>query len=135
LLLSSSQVGLASGERMKHQKTYGRMAYALLPVLALSQGCAGSAPDTDAMRTLPLIIKVNHAADESVLRARLQNLATACEVELSYKRPMSGGAHIVQMRAPTPEAALHCLRAQPEVVYVQEDKLARPMTGRGEDTQ
>jgi len=114
---------------MKHQKTYERMAYALLPVLALSQGCAGSAPDTDAMRTLPIIIKVNHAADESVLRARLPDLATACEVELSYKRPMSGGAHIVQMRAPMPEAALHCLRGQPEVVYVQEDKLAHPTRG------
>ena len=112
---------------MKHQKTCGCVAYALLPVLALSQGCAGSAPDTDAMRTLPLIIKVNQAVDEPALRARLPVLAAACEVDLSYKRPMSGGAHVVLMRASAPEVALRCLRAQPEVVYVQEDKLTRPM--------
>ena len=101
----------------------------LIPVLALNNGCAGTAPDVDAMRTLPLIIKVNHAVDEPALRARLPDLAAACDVQLSYLRPMSGGAHVVQLRASMPEAALHCLQAQPDVVYVQEDKRARPMSG------
>lgn len=81
------------------------------------------------MRTLPLIIKVNHAADESALQARLPDLAAACEVELSYKRPMSGGAHVVLLRTSAPEAALECLRAQRGVVYVQEDQLVRPISG------
>jgi len=101
----------------------------LIPVLVLNSGCAGSAGDADAVRTLPLIIKVNHAADESALRARLPVLAAACAVQLSYLRPMSGGAHVVRMRADAPAQGLGCLRAQPDVVYVQEDKLARPMTG------
>jgi len=107
----------------------------LIPTLTLNYGCAGSAPDAEAMPTLPLIIKVNHAAEESVLRARLPDLATTCDVQLSYLRPMSGGAHVVQMRAPKPEAAVHCLSVQPDVVYVQEDMLARPMSGRGGDAQ
>jgi len=101
----------------------------LLPILALNHGCAGSTPDADAMRTLPVIIKVNHAADEPALRARLPALAAACELELEYLRPMSGGAHVLRMRAAAPERGLGCLRAQPEVVYVQEDKLVRPMSG------
>jgi hypothetical protein len=32
------------------------------------------------------------------------------------------------MQARSPEEALGCLRTQPDVVYVQEDKLARPMS-------
>ncbi len=102
---------------------------ALLPILALSHGCAGSALDADTMRTLPIIIKMNHAADEVALRARLPALAAACELELEYVRPMSGGAHVLRMRADMPEQGLGCLRAQPEVVYAQEDKLVRPMSG------
>jgi len=105
----------------------------LIPTLVLNNGCAGSVGDADGssatMRTLPLIIKLNRAEDEAALRARLPDLTKACDVQLSYLRPMSGGAHVVQMRAPMPEAALRCLRGQPEVVYVQEDKLARPMSG------
>ena len=105
----------------------------LIPTLVLNNGCAGSVGDADGssatMRTLPLIIKLNRAEDEAALRARLPDLTTACDVQLSYLRPMSGGAHVVQMRAPMPEAALNCLRGQPDVVYVQEDKLARPMSG------
>jgi hypothetical protein len=118
---------------MKNRKALWNVMLMLIPTLALNNGCAGSVGNAEGssatMRTLPLIIKVNKAADESALRARLPDLATACEVELSYKRPMSGGAHIVQMRAPMPEAALHCLRGRPEVVYVQEDKLAHPTRG------
>lgn len=105
------------------------MVMMLLPVFALNTGCAGSASDVESVRAMPLIIKVNQADEESALRARLPVLAAACEVQLNYSRPMSGGAHVVQMRASTPEAALNCLRTQPGVVYVQEDKLARPMRG------
>ena len=114
---------------MKQQKALWGIVMMLLPVFALNTGCASSASDVASVRAIPLIIKVNQADEESALRARLKVLAAACEVQLNYSRPMSGGAHIVQMRAPEPDAALHCLRAQPEVVYVQEDKLARPMRG------
>jgi hypothetical protein len=102
--------------------------FMLLPALVLNGGCAGAASDVSAMRTLPVIIKVEHAADETALRARLPVLEQACEVQLSYLRPMSGGAHVVQMQARSPEEALGCLRTQPDVVYVQEDKLAHPMS-------
>lgn len=101
--------------------------FMLVPVLVLNGGCAGAAPDADAVHTVPVIIKVEHAADEAALRARLPALAGACEVQLSYLRPMSGEAHVVQMKARSLEEALGCLRTQPDVVYVQEDKLARPM--------
>lgn len=114
---------------MKQRKALWGLVLMLIPTLALNSGCAGSASDAEASRAMPLIIKVDQAADDSALRARLPALAATCEVQLSYLRPMSGGAHVVQMRAPMPEAALDCLRAQPDVVYVQEDKLARPMSG------
>lgn len=114
---------------MKQRKALWGTVLMLFPALALNTGCAGSASDAESVRAMPLIIKVNKADEESAMRARLPALAAACEVQLSYLRPMSGGAHVVQMRASTPEAALNCLRAQPEVVYVQEDKLARPMSG------
>ena len=118
---------------MKQRKARWRVMLMLIPVLAFNHGCTVSPGEADSPSTvthsLPIMIKVDQAAGESVLRARLPVLAATCEVQLSYVRPMSGGAHVVQMRAPMPEAALHCLRAQPDVLYVQEDKLVRPASG------
>jgi len=103
----------------------------MLSLALLSSGCASSTSSDSVahMRPVPLIIKVKSAEDEATLRARLPSLAKACALDMEYQRPMSGGAHVVNMRTEAVERGVDCLREQPEVVYVQEDKVARPMTG------
>lgn len=113
---------------MKRWMALWGAVFMLVPMLVLSNGCASATPGADASRTMPVIIKVKYATDEAALRARLPVLAQACEVQLSYLHPMSGEAHVVQMQARSPEGALECLRLQPDVVYVQEDKMAHPMS-------
>ena len=108
------------------------MSLSLLPALLLGAGCASVSSSEVVAQTMstPLIIKVDSADTEAALRAALPALAAACSVGLEYSRPMSGGAHVVRMSATELESALACLRAQAGVVYVQEDRLARPMAGR-----
>ena len=107
------------------------MSLSLLPAVLLGAGCVSVSSNEVVAQTMssPLIIKVDNADTEAALRASLPALAAACAVSLEYTRPMSGGAHVVRMSASAPEQALACLRAQAGVVYVQEDRLAHPMTG------
>ncbi len=60
------------------------------------------------------------------MRLQIPQLERACNLRLSYVRPMSGGAHVLRMHTDAAENAIACLRAQPGVVYVQQDHLAKP---------
>ena len=105
-----------------------------LAMLAALYGCAASSSSGDEMsntRSIPLIMKLKAADDETQVRASLPALGGACGVRLEYTRPMSGGAHVVRMWSDAPEQALSCLRQQADVVYVQQDRVARPMGNGG----
>jgi hypothetical protein len=118
-------------------RMYSLSCRVILGVLALSGGAcvaAGEAPQAPATTVAQIIVAFRDPTFDPSRGDYLQNLSAETGVSLSYLRPMSGGAHVLQVRGGLDARSLGQLVARlagrPEVRYAEEDRRLLPMHPR-----
>lgn len=84
-------------------------------------------PQATKQRMTQLIIKFRDADFDPSRIAFVQELSRAAQIQISYLRPMSGGAHVFRVTDITDKEqltmAIQRLSNRPEILYVEQDRI------------
>ena len=110
--------------------------FAFLGIALISNCAASSAPagqneikPRENIKTTQIIIKFRENVTNPSEKTFLKELSRHAQAEVSYIRPMSGGAHVFAVADVRDEETLKKIIKQlyqrPEIIYVQQDKIMR----------
>ena len=104
---------------------------------AAAGAAAGSQSSGNPRPVTQIIVKYRSSQlanrAEAALPERLAALSSAAGVTLQYRRPMSGGAHVLSLPGPLPDneawAIAARLGALPDVEFAEPDEIRQPLLG------